>query len=116
MLIHELAETAGVSIDTIRFYEKRGLLDKAHFQRKANHYRDYTEAAVSRLRLIQQGQAAGLTLAEMCRYIQAWESEQLTIDEKMEFFERKIEEIDARIAQLEQVKVYLYQKLRMMDQ
>src|SRR5262245_8261331 len=112
MLIHELAQRTALPVDTIRFYEKRGLLDAEHFTRRANNYRDYSEAAVSRLNLIKQGQAAGLTLTEICRSIRAWESNQLTAQEKREFFECKIEEIDARIAQLEGVKAYLRQKLQ----
>lgn len=116
MLIHELANTIGISVDTIRFYEKRGLLDHEHFTRKENQYREYGEAAVSRLNLIKQGKAAGLTLSEICRFINAWESDQLTTQEKVAFFEHKIEEIDARIAQLEGVKAYLRQKLYRMGE
>ena len=111
MRISELAQEVGLTIDTIRFYEKRGLLDQTHFSRHANRYHDYSEAAVSRLLLIKQGQAAGLTLAEIGTWIDAWESNQLTLQEKECFFLRKIDEVDARIAQLEGVKAYLKEKL-----
>jgi MerR family copper efflux transcriptional regulator len=114
MRISELAQEVGLSIDTIRFYEKRGLLDQSHFSRHANRYRDYSEVAVSRLLLIKQGQAAGLTLAEIGNWIDAWETDQLTLEEKIDFFMRKIDEVDARIAQLEGVKAYLREKIQMM--
>jgi DNA-binding transcriptional MerR regulator len=114
MLIHELAQRTDLTVDTIRFYEKRGLLDGEHFSRRANNYRDYSEAALNRLTLIKQGQAAGLTLTEICRSIRAWESNQLTPQEKIEFFQGKLEEIDARIAQLEAIKAYLFKKLQCM--
>lgn len=111
MQIGELAKAAGLPIDTIRFYEKRGLLNGQHFVRRANGYRDYAPAAVDRLRLIKQGQAVGLTLSEICSSIQAWETNLLTIEEKREFFQGKIAEIDARIAELEQMKAYIRGKL-----
>lgn len=114
MRISELAELVGLSCDTIRFYEKRGLLNGQHFVRQANGYRDYSEVAVNRLQLIKQGQAAGLTLTEIGQSIDAWESNQLTQGEKVEFFLRKLEEIDTRIAQLEAIKAYLHEKLDMM--
>ncbi len=114
MRISELAQQVGLTIDTIRFYEKRGLLDQSHFSRHANRYRDYSDVAVSRLLLIKQGQAAGLTLTEICKWIDAWETDQLTLEEKVDFFLRKIDEIETRIAQLEGVKAYLREKIQMM--
>ena len=54
MLIRELARRVDLPIDTIRFYEKRELLQEGeHFVRKDNKYRDYTEAAIARLELIK---------------------------------------------------------------
>jgi DNA-binding transcriptional MerR regulator len=111
MQIGELSDTAGVPIDTIRFYEKRGLLNGQHFIRKENRYRDYAETAVDRLRLIRQAQMIGLTLSEICQFIDAWESDALTLEQKVAFLEHKIEDIDARIAQLEQTKGYVRKKI-----
>lgn len=114
MRISEIARETGLTIDTIRFYEKRGLLDAAHFKRSTNRYRDYSETAVSRLLLIKQGQAAGLTLAEIANWIDAWETDQLTFEEKEAFFLRKVQTLESRIAQLEGVKTYLVDKIRTM--
>ena len=63
MLIGQLADTLGVPPETVRFYERRGLLPKP--ERASNGYRLYGEAAVHRLRFIRTAQAAGLTLAEI---------------------------------------------------
>jgi MerR family copper efflux transcriptional regulator len=115
MKISELAHQTGLSIDTIRFYEKRGLLDDSHFSRGSNRYRDYSDVAVDRLLLIKQGQAAGLTLTEIARSIRAWESNQLTPQEKEDFFLQKMDEIDARISSLELIKVYIREKLKMVQ-
>lgn len=63
MRIGDVAGVAGVPTQTIRFYERRGLLPPP--QRRANGYRDYEDSAVARLRFIRRSQAAGLTLMEV---------------------------------------------------
>jgi MerR family copper efflux transcriptional regulator len=115
MRIGELSDTTGLSVDTIRFYEKRGLLTEKHFCRKDNNYRDYAETAVARLVLIRQGQMVGLTLAEIAHFIEAWEMDTLTARQKIEFFEHKIEQVDAKIAELERTKTDIRAKIAMLD-
>lgn len=63
MLIGELADAAGVTSQTVRFYERKGLLPAA--ERGANGYRVYDLSTLARLRFISVAQAAGLTLAEV---------------------------------------------------
>lgn len=63
MLIGELADAAGVPAQTIRFYERKGLLPEP--RREANCYRSYDDSAVARVLFIRRAQAAGLTLAEI---------------------------------------------------
>lgn len=58
--IGELAERSGVSRDTIRFYEREGLLPRP--QRTATRYRIYTDEDVDRVLFVRQAQAIGLTL------------------------------------------------------
>ena len=111
MLISELARCAELSVDTIRFYEKQGLLDEAHYERTANGYRHYSEAAVQRLLLIKMGQAAGFTLNEMRGSIRAWESNELTREQKEAHLYRKIEQIETKIQELNAIKGYLQDKI-----
>ena len=63
MLIGELAESVGLPSQTIRFYEREGLLPPAN--RGANGYRVYDETTLKRLGFIRAAQAAGLTLGEI---------------------------------------------------
>ena len=63
MLIGELANAVGLPSQTIRFYERKGLLPAP--ERGANGYRTYDESTLARLRFVQTAQAAGLTLAEI---------------------------------------------------
>lgn len=61
--IARLAQAAGVHIETIRFYQRRGLVPKP--PRPAGSVRRYTEADAERLRFIKRAQAMGFTLAEI---------------------------------------------------
>ncbi len=63
MRIGEAAEAAGVPTQTIRFYERRGLLPSP--ARGSNGYREYDASVLARLAFIRSGQAAGLTLVEI---------------------------------------------------
>jgi len=67
MRIGEVAAAADVAPETVRYYEKRGLL--AAPRRTANGYRTYDDNALNQLRFIRTAQAAGLTLAEIRRVI-----------------------------------------------
>ena len=60
--IGELAKATGVSTDTLRHYERKGVL---HSQRAANGYREYPEDALERVRMVRQGLAIGFTLDEL---------------------------------------------------
>lgn len=59
----ELAELAGVSTDTLRHYERKGVL--ARPLRKANDYRQYPASALQRVQLIRRALAVGFTLEEL---------------------------------------------------
>ena len=115
MLISELARRVGVRIDTIRFYEKQSLLDETHYERTSNGYRQYFESAVQRLTLIRQGQASGFTLSEMREAIHAWETDELTVEEKIYHLRCKLEEIDCKINDLNAIKAYIHDKIVRME-
>lgn len=63
MTIGELAKAAGVHIETVRYYERRGLLPEP--ARRPSGYRAYAEATVARLRFIKNAQELGFALAEI---------------------------------------------------
>ena len=62
MKIGELAAKTGLTRDTIRFYEQRGLLVDISRPYEYNNYKDYGEANVYRLQMIQEGKQFGFTL------------------------------------------------------
>ncbi len=63
MKIGELSKTTKTPIETIRFYERMGLLEAP--QRTASNYRRYTGAAIQRLHFIQSSQKLGFSLNEI---------------------------------------------------
>lgn len=63
LTIGELAKMAGVHVQTVRYYERRNLLQSA--ARKASGYRMYDDDALKRLRFIKNAQALGFTLREV---------------------------------------------------
>lgn len=63
MRISALADASGVSIDTIRFYEKQGVLDKP--PRTPGGLRDYGPDAIRQLEAIRRAKALGFSLAEI---------------------------------------------------
>lgn len=63
MKIGELAHRADVGIDTVRYYERQGLLPPP--QRLASGYRCYDQTSVARLRFVRRAKALGFTLVEI---------------------------------------------------
>jgi MerR family transcriptional regulator, mercuric resistance operon regulatory protein len=66
MTIGELARTAGVGVETVRYYQRLGLLP---VPASAGAVRRYGEAELRRLRFVRQAQAAGFTLAEIAELL-----------------------------------------------
>ncbi|MDX2163371.1 MAG: MerR family DNA-binding protein [bacterium] len=104
-----------MSTHAIRFYEKEGLLNGTHVQRSENNYRCYSTDTIERLQLIKQGRAAGFTLVEIRDLISAWQSGDMTIEEKIQIVQQKIADIDSRIHELAQTKDYLRSKLSLIQ-
>jgi len=63
LTIGRLARAAGVNVESVRYYQRRGLV--AEPQRPLNSVRRYSEDSVKRIRFIKRAQDLGFTLAEM---------------------------------------------------
>lgn len=68
----DLARRSGVNLQTVRYYERRGLLPDP--RRGQSGYRDYDDAAVDRLLFVKEAQALGFTLREVAELLQLRES------------------------------------------
>jgi Hg(II)-responsive transcriptional regulator len=70
MRIGELAEESGVNTQTLRYYERRGLLVAQ--PRATSGYREYDQNALRRVRFIRRAQGLGFTLEEIGDLLQLW--------------------------------------------
>jgi len=104
MQIGELAEQAGVNTQTIRFYERRGLLKKP--ARTQSGYRTYSGGTVTVVRFIKQSQELGYTLAEIKQLLSFHESGG-NANEIRELASTKLEDIRRRISGLEEMREQL---------
>lgn len=115
MRIGELAQRVGVSTDTVRFYEKQGLIDASLYSRHSNNYRLYSEAAVERLLLIKQAKRYGFTLSELRQINDEWQDKTMSAADKRRIMLQKIQKIDEQLRELQELKSYLFAKLDTLD-
>ena len=105
MKIGELAQRAGVRIDTVRYYEREGLLPRA--ARLASGYRIYDEVDVQRLRFVRRAKALGFALPEI-RDLLALSDQR---DEDMAAMKAaaidKLASVDSKLAELNRIRAAL---------
>ncbi|MGI9540332.1 MAG: heavy metal-responsive transcriptional regulator [Miltoncostaeaceae bacterium] len=98
MTVSKLGARAGVSPDTVRYYERLGLLPAA--ERSESGYRLYDEGAVARLRQIRQAQSLGLKLSQIGELLQTLDGGECPCAETVEAMTERRSEIDAEIGRL----------------
>lgn len=102
MNIGELARLSGVSADTLRFYEREGLL--AAPARAANGYRSYGDADLERVRFVRAAQSLGFSLAEIARVVPRLAAGALPREEIRGHLQAKMAEIDAQMRRLRELR------------
>ncbi|MCB0311535.1 MAG: heavy metal-responsive transcriptional regulator, partial [Bdellovibrionales bacterium] len=107
MKIGEVAKLSEVGIETIRYYERQGLL--AEPKRRPSGYRQYDESVVSRLQFIRRAKELGFTLAEIKELVGLWYDTETRCEHVRERAERKVEDIEAKIRSLQKMKRSLKQ-------
>lgn len=112
MLISEFAQRTGLPRDTVRYYEKLGLLRPEVPRGGSNEYRQYTGEDVERASMIRLGQSLGFTLREIKELSNSMASKTLTDAKKMAVLEDRIQQIEERVAQLNAIKSYFRAKVR----
>lgn len=98
MRIGEVADRSGVPTKTIRYYEEFGVMPEP--SRSANGYREYGEDAVVRLRFIRDGQASGLSLAEIASILEMRDRGEQTCEHVMTLLRTHLADIDVQIERL----------------
>lgn len=104
MLINELAKRSGLSVHTIRFYERYGFVKGTRNETARNNYFHYDEEAVHRLELVADAKSVGFTLQEIAELLDAWYGNTYTKSQKRQIMLGKILVLDARIKELRDMK------------
>jgi len=96
--IGQVAKAAGVSVDTVRFYERRGVLPPP--QRQPSGYRSYPASTIDRIRMARDLQHLGFTLDEVIDALHSHDGGVAACESERWRLEAVVERIDARIAEL----------------
>jgi DNA-binding transcriptional MerR regulator len=105
LTVSALADQAGLSPDTVRYYERVGLLPKP--ARSAAGYRLYDQAAIGRLRLIKGAQRAGLRLREIGELLQVADRGQCPCGHTEALLTERLAEVRAELARLQALETEL---------
>lgn len=112
MLIGELSEKTGLSRDTIRFYEKKGLIEIPKKLRRENNYKEYPETILNKLNLIIKVKELGFTLNEIDTFFELWGEEDASCENLVFTLENKVNQVDKQLDQLRQLKDRLNESLQ----
>lgn len=102
MQIGEVAKQTGVSAQTLRYYERRGLLDQK--RRTSSGYREYGANAVRQVRFIRRAQDLGFTLDEIGDLLALWSDSVRSCTAVERRATTTLDRIDAKIADLRRMR------------
>ena len=102
MKIGELARRVGIPIDTVRYYERNGLLPPP--ARRASGYREYEEADIGRLRFVLRAKVLGFSLNEIRELLDLSDEHQGDIGNLKAAASAKLVEIEERMKQLARIR------------
>lgn len=117
MRISELADKAGVTPRTIRYYESLGLLTPS--EREGTGFRYYTEDELTRLQKINLLKTLGLTLDEISSVVPLLSDEPRKLAGKqklLEILKRHLQTIDRQVASLTQLRTELQERIELIQQ
>lgn len=105
LTIGKLAKVSGVTVETVRFYERKQLLKQPESQERG--FRVYPEEYIVRIHFIKRSQELGFTLKEIKEILDLQNAADATCADVISKAEEKIKEIDEKLADLNQMKASL---------
>ena len=100
--IGQVARRAGVGIETVRFYEREGLLEEP--ARRSSGYRQYTEEAVKHIRFIKRAQQLGFSLKEIAELLTLRVDGHTSCEQVRERAAAKQAEVEQKIVELQRMR------------
>lgn len=103
--IGQVAREAGVPIDTVRYYERVGIIPPP--PRRPSGYRSYPTTTPRRVRFVKRAQELGFSLKEIGELLELRISDEASCGQVQEAAQRKIAEVDKKIARLQAIRAVL---------
>lgn len=104
MLIGEISKKTELSKDTIRFYEKKGLLKVERTSSEFNNYKHYSLEHLQRLQLIKKAKRFGFTLNEIAELLELFDRRTASCSILQEKINGRLLDIEKRIQELKEIK------------
>ena len=111
MRVGEISRKTGLSRDTIRFYEKKGLIQVDRTDSEWNNYKDYSEETLNRLLLIKKAKGFGFTLNEISEILELFEINLANCDTMLLKVNKKLKEIDEKIKELKAMRKMIFNRM-----
>lgn len=100
--IGQVARRAGVGVETVRFYERKGLLEEP--ARRASGYRQYSEEAVKHIRFIKRAQQLGFSLKEIAELLTLRVDGQTSCEQAKERAVVKLAAVEQKMVELQRMR------------
>ncbi|HDT2077021.1 MerR family DNA-binding transcriptional regulator [Enterobacter cloacae] len=100
MRIGELCAKTGLSKETVRYYEKQGLLENIPQPNRSNNYKVYSAVDLQRLKMIKHAKMLGFTLAEISDVLAVWVDDKFTAEQKKASLHSKLQQLEEKEAAL----------------
>lgn len=114
MKIAEVSEKLGLSVDTLRYYERIGLLP--HVNRAENGIRDFTELDFKRVEFIKCMRSAGLSIEVLIEYMGLLQQGDQTIDARKEILTEQRDLLQERVAEMQKTLDLLIHKVQVYEE
>ncbi|MFW7194606.1 MerR family transcriptional regulator [Enterobacter sp. BNK-29] len=107
MRISELCAKTGLSKETVRYYERQGLLENIPRPNRSNNYKVYSAVDLQRLNMIKHAKMLGFTLAEIAEVLAVWVDDNFTAEQKQASLRRKLQQLEEKEAALIELRARL---------
>ena len=111
MLINEVAKKSGLTKDTVRYYTQLEIIQAEDKEAGSRVYADYPDSVLALLEEVRLSKSAGFTLAEIREGFALMREGKLTNGQLVEAFKEKLQEVEAKKAELREVEKMLKYKI-----
>lgn len=116
MRIGELCAKTGLSKETVRYYERQGLLENIPQPNRSNNYKVYSAVDLQRLNMIKHAKMLGFTLAEISEVLAVWVDDKFTAEQKQASLRHKLQQLEEKEAALIELRARLQNALNKVGQ